>query len=191
MALVRTGARARPDQTRAALIRAARLEFDEHGYDATNSNRIAARAGFAPQTFYRHFKDKIEVFLAVYAHWVEEEIAALARVQSAAVAARIVIGHHRGSLNFRRALRRLSVENDEVRAARATSRKQQIAQIRARRPQARQTTAVQCGAWLLMVERLADAAAEGEFADLGLTERDAEAALTELLAVFSTPTRPL
>jgi AcrR family transcriptional regulator len=50
---------------RSVLIAAARLEFEEFGFEGTNSNAIARRAGYAPQTFYRHFEDKREIFLAV------------------------------------------------------------------------------------------------------------------------------
>ena len=48
------------------LIAAAAAEFREAGFAGTDSNRIARRAGFAPQTFYRWFKDKTEIFIAVY-----------------------------------------------------------------------------------------------------------------------------
>src|SRR6516164_2929685 len=73
----RTSMQRDPEATRAALIEAARLEFEEAGFDATQSNKIAARAGYAPQTFYRHFSSKLEIFLAVYDQWVADEQKAL------------------------------------------------------------------------------------------------------------------
>jgi AcrR family transcriptional regulator len=61
-------------QGRGKLIEAAQAEFEEHGYDNTNSNAIAKRAGYAPQTFYRHFEDKRAIFLAVYQQWSAVEV---------------------------------------------------------------------------------------------------------------------
>src|SRR5215468_342027 len=97
-----------PEATRAALIEAARLEFEEFGFDSTQSNRIAARAGYAPQTFYRHFADKIDVLLAVYARWVAEERDALDATKGIRQVARELLRHHRSSLRLRRALRALA-----------------------------------------------------------------------------------
>src|SRR5215470_8598720 len=51
------------------LVRAAAREFNEHGFLGTDTNRIARRAGFAPQTFYRWFGDKTEIFIKVYEQW--------------------------------------------------------------------------------------------------------------------------
>src|SRR4051812_9867208 len=48
---------------REALLEAARAEFDESGFEGTDTNRIARRAGYAPQTFYRHFTDKTAIFI--------------------------------------------------------------------------------------------------------------------------------
>jgi AcrR family transcriptional regulator len=52
--------------TRERLVQAAAAEFREQGFAGTDTNRIARRAGFAPQTFYRWFTDKTEIFIAVY-----------------------------------------------------------------------------------------------------------------------------
>src|SRR6516164_7449492 len=65
--------------TRAALLHAAEAEFNARGFDGTDTNRIARAAGYAPQTFYRHFKDKRAAFLAVYDRWWKDESAALQR----------------------------------------------------------------------------------------------------------------
>jgi AcrR family transcriptional regulator len=62
-----------PEETRARLVDAAEAEFNAHGFDGTDTNRIARRAGYAPQTFYRHFADKTAVFLAVYDRWWRNE----------------------------------------------------------------------------------------------------------------------
>src|SRR5580698_765738 len=67
-----------PVATQAALLDAAEALFNAHGFEGTDTNRIARAAGFAPQTFYRHFEDKRAVFLAVYERWWKGESDALA-----------------------------------------------------------------------------------------------------------------
>ena len=59
------------------LIAAAAKEFNEHGFGGTDTNRIARRAGFAPQTFYRWFRDKVEIFIKTYELWQREEFGAI------------------------------------------------------------------------------------------------------------------
>ena len=166
-----------PQATRAALVAAARLEFEEAGFDATHSNRIAQRAGFAPQTFYRHFSDKVEIFLAAYRSWVSEEWKALKTAKSPDRLAETLIRHHKQSLLFRRTLRQLALAEPRVRAARAESRLEQIERIRRRYPHLRSLSQERLARGLLVIERIADACAEGEFGDLGLP---AEAGLAQL-----------
>ena len=89
------------------------------------------------------------------------------------------IAHHRDYLVFRRSLRALSVEDPQIRAARADSRKRQIERLKAWNRKSRKSTA-EIAATLLQMERLADAIAEGEFADLGLDEKAARDMLVEL-----------
>src|SRR5262249_20461426 len=153
---------------------------EDDGFDGTNSNRIAARAGYAPQTFYRHFVDKLDIFLAVYAAWVDDEFAVLERTRDPAKAAAIIVRHHRRSLQMRRSLRHLTVCEPRVRAARAKSRLAQIERMRERSPRLNKATIAELAAALLLVERLADACAESEFGDLGVSPKAAEAQL-ELL----------
>ncbi len=152
--------------TREKLVAAAQAEFAEKGWDGTHSNAIARRAGFAPQTFYRHFADKLIVFVEVYETWQAEEARFLGALLGSGASdteiASAVAGHHRAHVQFRRDLRRLAVETDVVRRARAESRARQLDLAGGDR-------AIQA-ARLLQVERLADALAEGEFADLGLAE---------------------
>ncbi|HEY0436474.1 MAG TPA: TetR/AcrR family transcriptional regulator [Phenylobacterium sp.] len=159
-------------------------EFNEHGYAGTDSNRIARRAGFAPQTFYRWYKDKAAIFIACYRAWEDEERSVLqALTQAGASAEAFVqagIDQHCRYLMFRRSLRMLSLENEEVRKARAESRLRQIVQIRAWGASAESDEAV--AVVLLQIERLTDAVAEGELADMGLGEA---AARRELAALVS------
>lgn len=167
---------------KAALLDAAVAEFEERGFEATDTNRIARRAGYAPQTFYRHYADKLAIFLDAYARWRDGEWADLesafaARADAAALFA-TTEAHHRRHKVFRRALRRLAVENDRVREARGQSRAAQIARLieagRARDP---------AHAWALMLlsERFADALAEGETRDVGVNP---EAARQVFIAIL-------
>jgi AcrR family transcriptional regulator len=175
--------------TRAALLDAAEAEFNAHGFEGTDTNRIARAAGFAPQTFYRHFEDKRAAFLAVYERWWKDESAALEKAggggpPGSEAAARVVLGFHTKWRGFRRALRHLAIVDPEVRAARAAARRAQIARIKEFANQASRSDA-DLAAALLKAERICDAAAEGELADLGLSSTAAkalvEAAVKELL----------
>lgn len=167
---------ARP--TRERLIEAAAAAFNAHGFHGTDSNKIARAAGFAPQTFYRHFADKLAVFIAVYEAWQESERtavrAAAAEPDPDAAIARASAGHHRGWRGFRRSLRLLAVEEPRIRAARAESRERQLADL-AKAPGNRGRSKAELTAALLKVERVCDALADEEFADLGLSPTEAEA----------------
>jgi AcrR family transcriptional regulator len=182
-------ARSRGD-TRRLLVAAAAAEFNDVGYDGTDSNRIARRAGFAPQTFYRWFEDKAEIFIAVYEDWQAAEATTLRELLTAAAPAAAladgVVAHHRGYLTFRRSLRQLTYESARVRAARAESRKRQIAFIRSLQGPGSADEA-SLAPLLLQVERLADAIAEGEYQDMGLPQGTGEAALAALIGLLCSP----
>jgi len=186
-----------PADTRDRLIEAAALEFNERGFAGTDTNRIARRAGFAPQTFYRSFADKTAVFIAVYCDWEDTERAVLAdllaRRASSKRLVEAVVAHHREHRIFRRSLRQLSLDDPDVRRARAESRQRQLERIRdwqreapasSERPAADlETLAVK----LLTLERLADALAEDEFEDLGFRPRAVENALAEIIDALRNP----
>jgi AcrR family transcriptional regulator len=182
---LRSGKVTVPERTSELLLRAAMAEFNDHGYSGTDTNRIARRAGFAPQTFYRWYKDKLAVFIAAYADWTLHEGRLLqdliSREAPAAELAEAGIGHHRAHLKFRRSLRQLSIEEPLVRAARAESRLKQIMQIRSWQGEAPQPVEA-VAVMLLQLERLTDALAEGEFADMGLGEGAARDALAGLIS---------
>ncbi len=167
------------------LVDAAMAEFNEQGFGGTDTNRIARRAGFAPQTFYHWFKDKTEIFIAAYRAWEDEERDAfqrlLARAAPTESLAEAGITHHRRHLLFRRSLRQLSLENPTVRKARAESRLRQIDQIRAwtQRPD---SSAEPLAIALFKLERLSDAVAEGELGDMGLSEDAARAEIARIIA---------
>jgi AcrR family transcriptional regulator len=176
--------------TRERLLEAAALEFNEHGFSGTDTNRIARRAGFAPQTFYRWFADKTAIFIAAYQVWEDAERemlgTLLARKASTKRLVDAVVAHHRAHLIFRRSLRQLAVEDPLVRQARIDSRLRQLAQIKLwqQRPDA---DTGRLAVELLKMERLADALAEGEFADLGLSAVAVENALAEIIDALRNP----
>lgn len=178
-----TPVRAASAATRAKLVTAAAKEFNQHGYYGTDSNKIARRAGFAPQTFYRWFRDKTEIFIAAYRQWEETERDTFAKLIAARASGRdlvdAMVAHHRAHRIFRRSLRTLSYDEPGVRAARAQSRLRQIESIKAWNQPTRATTS-ELATILLQMERLTDALAENEFADLGLDEKAAKTALAEL-----------
>lgn len=156
-----------PEETRTRLLAAAEKEFNTAGFDGTDTNRIAKRAGYAPQTFYRHFPDKTAIFLAVYDAWWRAESAALAhsKARNSKEAATIALDFHKRWRIFRRSLRHLAIVDVKVRKARTLARAEQIE--RWKKAGSRGSNA-ELAAALLTAERLLDAAAEGELADLGL-----------------------
>jgi AcrR family transcriptional regulator len=177
-------------ETAETLVRAAAKEFNERGFSGTDTNRIARRAGFAPQTFYRWFRDKTEIFIKVYELWQDLEADMLrhllAEDASDVRLVKAVVAHHHAYRIFRRSLRQLAAENDAVREARARSRLKQIEQIRVWNPKQPDVTAV-LAVTLLHFERLADALAEGEFRDMGLGTHAAEEDLVRLIHRLRAP----
>jgi AcrR family transcriptional regulator len=170
--------------TRDKLVRAALAEFRAHGFDGTDTNKIARRAGFAPQTFYRWFEDKVDVFMATYRAWEEAEAAAIdtlaGKHASSAALGDAIVEHHRAYRLFRRSLNQLAVSDAAVRRARAQSRLRQLDRIA--RWIGRPAMSVAAAAPLLLqIERLSDAIAEGELRDLGVTPAAARTALTGLI----------
>jgi AcrR family transcriptional regulator len=165
------------------LREAAMAEFNAHGFAGTDTNRIARRAGFAPQTFYRWYKDKTEVFIACYrAWWDEEETALQALLSRDAPSEALVetgVAHHRRHLMFRRSLRQLSIDDPAVRRARAEARLRQVAQLRAWTRAS--LSDEQLAVMFFQFERLADAIAEGELADMGLGETEARRLIAGLV----------
>lgn len=164
--------------TRERLIQAAAEAFNAHGFHGTDTNKIAKAAGFAPQTFYRHFTDKLAVFIAVYEAWQDSERLAVRTAASApdadAAIALASVAHHRDWRGFRRSLRLLALEEPRIRAARAHSRERQLADL-AKAPGNRGRSKADLAAALLKVERVCDALADDELADLGLSGEEAEA----------------
>ncbi len=166
-------------EARSALVQAARKEFDTVGYDGTNTNAIARRAGYAPQTFYRHFRDKLEIFIAVYDRWTDEEIGVIASASTPQEIAAAILAQHRKSKIFRRSLRDLSVRHPEMAKSRASSRHRQIEAICQRLPNFARRPRVDQVARLLTFERLCDGLVEGDFKRLGVADSDVSRLLAD------------
>jgi AcrR family transcriptional regulator len=183
-----TGTRRR-GEARAALLAAAAQEFNEGGFDGTDTNRIARRAGYAPQTFYRHFATKTEIFIEVYRDWMKDEFRQVghATAQGPLAAARVLIRHHGEYRGFRRSLRNLSIVDPTMRAARAENRRQQLG-LFGKGPYAALDRLSRI-AVLLCIERIADAAADGELADLGLSARSQAKLLAQTMTRLGTDRR--
>lgn len=177
------------DETIEALIATARAEFLRHGFDGTDVNRIARRSGMAPTTFYRLFKDKADVFIAVYRRWEADEQQAMKRLMARggplAALVEACIDHHRAHVLFRRSLRRLSQDEPRMRKALAVSRLERLAQLRlcigAPYP-----ADAELAADLLVFEGLAMALAEGDLGDMGLDDAAGRRQLGAILASWRT-----
>jgi len=172
----------RPVETRRALIEAAARIFNSVGYHATDSNRIAREAGYAPGTFYVHFPDKLAIFLEVYENWVSAEWSAIEAILKSGASARsirmrlsrAILEHHRKWRTFRASLRALSATDDRVHAARVASRGRQL-ETMTRLLRARNTPAPSRAAMLaqlLIAEALCDAVADGDAKSLGIREEE-------------------
>jgi AcrR family transcriptional regulator len=174
--------RGSPAATRARLVAAAAKVFNTDGYHGTDSNRIAQVAGYSPGTFYKHFKDKREIFLAAYETWVVSEWEAveveLFAGKSPELIARrlalLTVDFHTRWRVLRASLLELAFADPEVRRFYRQKRRAQLdlmAKLRIRlgtRVHSREEDAVQ----LFTMERCCDAIAQGELRDLGLN-RDA------------------
>jgi AcrR family transcriptional regulator len=175
------------DETRERLILTARTVFDRDGYVNTDSNRIARAAGYSPATFYKHFADKREIFLAAYETWVTDEFDQLGAVVQAAKSTRalaaqlvrVVLEHHRRHPGFRASLRVLTVTDTVVRAFVLEKRRQQLerlALLRADLGLPRKTRG-EDWALLLLMERVCDSIASDEARDLDVKESELVRAL--------------
>jgi len=170
--------RGAPEDTRARLVAAAAGAFNRHGYHRTDSNRIAQAAGYAAGTFYKHFADKRDIFLAAYEGWVTAEWDAIAqelRVPGSRddVAERIValvLRHHTRWRGLRSSMGALLAEDAKVRTFHRAQRRRQLELLRAMRAHSPESarSAEEDALLLFTLERACDAIANGEVRDLGL-----------------------
>jgi AcrR family transcriptional regulator len=160
------------------LIVAAAEEFRTVGYFGTDSNKIAIRAGMSPGSFYRHFKNKSDVFAEVFVSLTYAEAAATTAtmVQSLergdsiiqlieAVATTLV--RSRAELNsIRRQADTLMRTDPKVHAAKLRVREDAVARslISIKGTLGLEADPDQVHVHMHVVNHLADAIASGEFA---------------------------
>lgn len=173
--------RGSPEATRDRLVAAAALLFNRHGYHGADSNRIAQAAGYSPGTFYKHFRDKREIFLAAYETWVNAEWKEVAAVLASGgsnrdIARRLVvlsIDFHTRWRGLRSSLRELMFTDSVVRRFHRKQRRRQLdimADLRKKRgtrPHRREEDIIH----LYTTERTYDAIAQGELRELGLSRK--------------------
>jgi len=170
--------RGAPEDTRARLVAAAAEQFNRHGYHRTDANRIARAAGYAAGTFYKHFADKRDAFLAAYEGWVTSEWDAIgseltgarSRDEAAERILTLVLAHHERWRGLRASMAALLTEDAKVRAFHRAQRRRQLELLRTMRAGAPGAArAPEEDALLLFtLERTCDGLANGEAQDLGL-----------------------
>lgn len=176
-------------ETRRRLVEAAAVELNTHGFHGTDTNRIARAAGYAPAMFYRHFEDKRAIFLAVYDEWVRAEWSTVETLAAAGprALAEAVVAHHERWRIFRASLRALVALDPVVRQHHRRARVRQLETLARLRGGALRPVDDALG--LLVIERWADAAADGEAASLGVAREDVIDRLTALIASASAPAK--
>lgn len=172
--------RGTPEETRTRLVAAAAQVFNRSGYHGTDSNRIARAAGYSPGTFYKHFADKREIFLAAFADWVDQEWEAIEREVSLAhdperLARRIVeltLKLHTRWRGLRASILGLVGTDPVVRRFHRSQRRRQLRMLAAlrKRRRARARPPEEDLVLLYTMERTCDALAMGELGDLGLSK---------------------
>jgi AcrR family transcriptional regulator len=170
------------------LVEAAAREFNAHGYHGTDSNRIARAAGYAPGTFYNHFVDKADVFVAAYESWVAHEWKMIdeelgEKSLDALNARRIVeslLEFHERWATFRASLHAVVPVEERARDAYRKNRRRQldrIAKMRGERAGSPEADAI----LLYAFERTFDALANGEGVALDLSRERILARLARML----------
>jgi len=70
----------RTEETQAKILRAAEVIFSEQGFEKTQLEEIAARAGYTRGAIYAHYADKEDLFLALMQNRVITQFIAIKRV---------------------------------------------------------------------------------------------------------------
>ncbi|MGA2047309.1 MAG: TetR/AcrR family transcriptional regulator [Terracidiphilus sp.] len=172
--------RGSPEQTRERILTAAASQFNRSGFHGTDSNTIAKEAGYAAGTFYKHFRDKREVFLAVYERWLAAEWKEvgdeLSRMKNAEETAKrlveLTIRFHTEWRGLRASLMELVFSDPEVRKFFRKQRRRQldhIMELRSRFALPPQTSE-QDAIFMCLTERVYDAIGQGEIQSLGLDQ---------------------
>jgi AcrR family transcriptional regulator len=183
-----------PTFTRRQIKIAARREFNSAGYFATDTNKIAKLAGYAPGTFYRHFEDKIDIFLEIYKDWTEEQFKEIERTISLggsieSMAERltsIVISFYGNWRPLRASARVLRISEPRVKIFGADLRVKLVQRVTHLREELKlqPLPEVRIVTFLILSERLGDAVADGEFDLPTLPKSAGEDALNDFISRF-------
>ncbi|MDY7106926.1 MAG: helix-turn-helix domain-containing protein [Actinomycetota bacterium] len=168
--------RADPATTRRRLLDAASAQFEEHGYHGTDTNKIARAAGLAPATFYRHFDDKLAVFLDTYAARVEAEwevIEAARRTtgtpaEVARAIATAMLEHHARWRGVRASMHALVATDERARRAGDALRRRQIERLGALVDPGTGLAAEELTFSFLAIERANNAVTDGDLDAFGV-----------------------
>jgi AcrR family transcriptional regulator len=171
------------DDSLESIMASARAQFLRYGFDGTDVNRIARNCSLGPPSFYRWFKNKSDVFVAVYLRWEAEEQQTFRRLLSSGKLAYDLVESfasvYSNDTLLRRSLRHLACADERVRSAVSASRIERINIIQ------QLSNVGHCGPGdvaleLLLFESLATILAEGDLRDMG---RDDEAARNLLSSI--------
>lgn len=189
-----------PQTTRDRLLATASELFNRDGYFGTDTNKIARRASLAPATLYKHFGNKLELFLAVYADWVNREWAVIQKASQAedddsGVArgvVRAMLRHHRRWRGVRASMHALIATDRKARRFGESLRREQIARtlgpFGSRRPPplslAERTFS------FLSIERANNAITDGDLEAFGVDEKEFVRRLEEEVLYLMTGKRP-
>jgi AcrR family transcriptional regulator len=181
-----------PAGTRARLLATAAEVFNRDGYLHTNSNKLARAAGYSPGAFYKHFENKRGCFLAVYRAWVTAQWTELEAILERGGApepmakklVNAVLALHARWSGLRASLRTLVATDPAARAFHRDERRRQLELIAGlrRRLEVGKRAPEEDALLLYALERVADALADGEIADLKL---DHDAVVSELVALVA------
>jgi AcrR family transcriptional regulator len=162
-----------PEHTRRQLKMAAQHEFNSVGYFFTDTNKIARAAGYAPGSFYRHFKDKVEVFIEVYRDWHLEQMNAIEKTlheegDKETLSARltfVILTFYTKWKTFRASARVLAISEERVRTFKKDRRVEIVHAIIGLRKKLNfaPKQVHEVVTFLIELEHLCDAIADGEY----------------------------
>ena len=163
------------------VVGATRTRLIEHGFAGTDTNRIARRAGFAPQTFYRWFSDKAAVFAEVLHVWEEAEFALFMSLLgphelTPLQLAEACVENMRPFLTFRQHLRSVTLQDAAVRAVRGQGRAALMSRLG---PWCAHLAPESLAHTLLQIESLSEMLARGDLSDLGVSGSETLQALAD------------
>jgi AcrR family transcriptional regulator len=182
--------RGQPAETRERIVAAAAIAFNRDGYANVDAGRIAAEAGYAVGTFYKHFADKKEALIAAYERWVAaewQEIETLFGPDDSpeAIARRslsLLLQHHTRWQGLRVSF--FSLLNEKaIRKVYRNQRSSQLAMLKSLRIKNKIPAhrAEDDAVLMFTLERVCDAIAQGDVADLGLNRELLEGMLCRLI----------